>query len=189
LDRSGGKSNRKGSALILMMEKSDDNLDKRLGAWRRGAASVDEIRQLAADLGKEDYEPGVPGLMALLDHNDRIVRYNAGVSLAFRMHHLLATGRLLRMLVEDSDEDCRSMAAEGIGSMFRGTLDPGILTALGRAALEDPEEYVRDSAYLGLLRVNEISVEEDFLLLNGGREIPVDPENVRTILRRIVQTN
>jgi hypothetical protein len=50
------------------------------------------------------------------------------------------------------------MAAEGIGSMFRGTLDPGILTALAKVALEDPEEYVRNSAYLGLLRVNGTSL-------------------------------
>jgi hypothetical protein len=71
------------------MERVDSNLDKRLEAWRRGAASIEEIQQLAADLGKQDYKAGVSALMAFLDHSDRIIRYNAGVSLTFCMHHLL----------------------------------------------------------------------------------------------------
>jgi len=170
------------------LEKRDDQLERSLDAWKRGSLSVEEIQQLAADLGAQDYEPGVSALLALLDHNDRIVRYNAGVSLTFDMRYLLATGRLLRMLVEDTDEDCRSMAAEGIGSMFRGTLDPGIVTALAKAALEDPEEYVRNSAYLGLLRVNESSLGRDFRVIDAGN-VRVDPQHVRAILNRIASPN
>jgi hypothetical protein len=92
------------------------------------------------------------------------------------------------MLTQDPDEDCRSMAAEGLGSMFQGTLDPGILTALARAALEDPLEYVRDSAYLGLLRVNESPLGAGFRFIDAGT-VQVDPQHVREILRRITLPN
>ncbi len=163
------------------MENQEKDFERRLLAWRQGLASIEEVQQLAADTGKQQYTPGVPALLELLNHDDAIVRYNAGMSLTFELQYKPALDQLLRILVEDSDEECRDMAAQGIGSMFRGTNDPRILVALSKAALEDSDKGVRSGAYRGLLRVHGLSNEEDLRLLLD-RNLQVDPQRIELIL-------
>ena len=127
--------------------ETQTNLEQALESWQHGRATLEHVRALAADLGNEHYAPAIPALIQLLDHDDEIVRYNAVMSLAFEFHHEPVANRLLAMLADDPDDDCRGIAAGALGSLFQNSRDLRILVALGCAALNDPEEYVRSSAY------------------------------------------
>jgi HEAT repeat protein len=140
-------------------------LEQALENWQQGRATLEQARALAADLGNEHYAQGIPGLMQLLDHDDEIVRYNAVNSLAFEFHHKPAAEKLLAMLAGDPDDDCRRVAAGGLGSLFQNSRDHRVLTALGHSALNDPEEYVRRSAYKSLQIVNGVSRDQHLELL------------------------
>ncbi len=167
-----------------MMDKDEKNLTMSLENWRKGAASIDEVRSLALDLGAYKYMPGIPALVELLDHKDEMVRYNAAGSLATDFKYTRATRRLLTMLASDPDDDCRSMAASCLGTLCHYTKDHAVLAALANASLEDSDEDVRDSAYSALLIVNGVSREQH---LSFFRNPPhVDPEHVRTILKKII---
>jgi HEAT repeat protein len=157
------------------------NLEQALESWQHGRASLEHVRALAADLGNEHYAPGIPALIQLLDHDDEIVRYNAVMSLAFEFHHKPVANRLLAMLADDPDDDCRGIAAGALGSLFQNSRDRRILVALGRAALNDPEEYVRSSAYKSLQIVNGVSREEHLELLRS-QSLSVDPAPVEAIV-------
>jgi HEAT repeat protein len=157
------------------------NLEQALESWQHGRESVEQVRALAADLGNEHYAPGIPALIQLLDHDDEIVRYNAVMSLAFEFHHKPAANRLLAMLADDPDDDCRGTAAAALGSLFQNSRDRSILVVLGRAALNDPEEYVRSSAYKSLKIVNGVSREEHLELLRN-QSLSVDPARVEAIV-------
>jgi HEAT repeat protein len=157
------------------------NLEQVLESWQHGRASLEHVRALAADLGNEHYAPGIPALIQLLDHDDEIVRYNAVMSLAFEFHHKPVANRLLAMLADDPDDDCRGIAAGALGSLFQNSRDRRILVALGRAALNDPEEYVRSSAYKSLQIVNGVSREEHLELLRS-QSLSVDPARVEAIV-------
>src|SRR5450631_382067 len=157
------------------------NLEQALESWQHGRASLEHVRALAADLGNEHYAPGIPALIQLLDHDDEIVRYNAVMSLAFEFHHKPVANRLLAMLADDPDDDCRGIAAGALGSLFQNSRDRRILVALGRAALNDPEEYVRGSAYKSLQIVNGVSREEHLELLRS-QSLSVDPARVEAIV-------
>jgi hypothetical protein len=128
------------------MDKTKKKLEASLENWRKGAASVEDVRSLAQDLGAYLYKPGIPDLIKLLDHRDDMVRYNAAASLAMNFTYIPATGRLLTMLASDPDEDCKSMAASCLASLYHDTKDHTVLAALAKAALDDPDEHVRDSA-------------------------------------------
>jgi len=157
------------------------NLEQALESWQHGRASLEHVRALAADLGNEHYAPGIPALIQLLDHDDEIVRYNAVMSLAFEFHHKPVANRLLAMLADDPDDDCRGIAAGALGSLFQNSRDRRILVALGRAALNDPAEYVRSSAYKSLQIVNGVPREEHLELLRS-QSLSVDPARVEAIV-------
>jgi HEAT repeat protein len=160
------------------------DLSQALKNWRLGQASLEEVQLLAADLGNQHFEPGIPVLLELLDHEDPIVRYNAAMSLAFEFHHVPATERLLSLLALDPDDDCRSVAAGALGALRQNTKDRRVLEALGQASLNDRDEYVRNSAYKSLQIVNGVSREEHLQILQN-RDLSVNPARVQAILREI----
>ena len=162
----------------------DNILEQALESWRQGRASLEQVRSLAADLGNQHFAPGIPGLIQLLEHKDEIVRYNAVNSLAFEFHHKPVADQLLAMLTRDPDDDCRRVAAAALGSLFQNSRDRRILAALGQVTLNDPEEYVRSSAYKALQIVNGVSREEHLALLRS-QSLSVDPARVEGILAGI----
>jgi HEAT repeat protein len=117
-----------------------------------------------------------------LDHKDDIVRYNAAMSLAFEFHHSASGEKLLKMLETDLDEDCRDVAAGAMGTLFENTRNGRIMTSLAKAALNDPDEYVRRSAYRALRVVNGISREQRLEML-GSEDLSVDPVEIKAILQ------
>jgi HEAT repeat protein len=112
-----------------------------------------------------------------------MVRYNAAASLAMNFHYTPATGKLLVMLASDPDDDCRSMAASCLASLCHDTKDNVVLAALAKASLEDPDEYVRDSAYQALLFVNGLPKGQRQSVFQNPPH--VDPDRVRSILGEI----
>jgi len=162
---------------------NEKNLEASLENWRSGAASIEDVRSLAQDLGACLYEPGIPVLIELLDHQDDMVRYDAAASLAMNFVYVPATGRLLTMLASDRDEDCRSMAASCLASLRHDTKDHVVLAALAKASLEDPDEYLRDSAYHALLFVNGLPLEQRHGVFQNRPR--VDSDRVRSILAEI----
>src|SRR5713101_7536220 len=127
------------------MEPLDNSLPKVLESWQQGRTSTAEIRSLAADLGNQHFAPGIPVLVQLLDHGDEIVRYNAVNSLAFEFQYKPAADKLIVMLAQDSDEDCRAVAAGALGNLFQNIRDGRVLAALAKADLNDSDEDVRSS--------------------------------------------
>jgi hypothetical protein len=122
-------------------------------------------------------------LVELLDHEDDMVRYNAAASLAMNFIYKPATGRLLKMLAGDPDEDCRSMAASCLASLCYDTRDHVVIAALAKSSLEDADPYVRDSAYQALLFVNGLPKNQH---QNVFQHPPhVDPDRVKAILAEI----
>jgi HEAT repeat protein len=165
------------------MDENARKLEASLENWRNGVAPVEDVRSLALDLGAYKYLPGVPVLVELMDDKDDMVRYNAAGSLATDFHYVPMTGRLITMLASDPDEDCRSMAASCLASLCHDTKDHIVLAALAKASLEDPDEYVRDSAYQALLIVNGVSREQHLSFFRNP--LHVDPDRVKSILAEI----
>lgn len=168
-----------------MKQLDDDSLRLALDKWRKGQASVEEVRSLAADLGNQHYDPGVMDALELLTHEDAIVRRNAAMSLAYEYRYKPATEQLLTMLAVDPDNDCREVAAGGLGNLWQNSKDRRVLIALGKAAIEDPDEYTRSTAYEKLLIVNGVSREEHLKLLTRQGNLPVDTVRVNEILRDV----
>jgi len=164
--------------------EAENGLEQALESWRQGRASLEQVRSLAADLGNQHYAQGIPELIELLKHDDEIVRYNAVNSLAFEFHHKPVADQLLAMLTGDPDDDCRRVAAGALGSLFQSSRDHRILAALGQAALNDPERYVRSSAYKSLQIVNGVSRDEHLELLRS-QNLSVDPAHVNAILAEL----
>jgi HEAT repeat protein len=166
------------------MEQLENSLEQALHKWRQGRASLDEIRALTRELGNQHFAPGIPALAQLLDHEDEIVRYNAAMALGFELHHKPATDKLLALLASDADEDVRDVAAGALGTLWQSTKDHRVVKALATAALDDPDEDIRQSAYKALLIVNGVSREEHLQLLTGG-SLPVDPARVKAIVEEL----
>lgn len=164
------------------MKEFDNNLQQALQDWRQ--SSLDQVRSLAADLGNRHFAAGIPVLVQLLDHEDEIVRYNAVNSLAFEFGYKPAAERLLTMLAVDPAEDCRLVAGAALGNLFQNSKDRDVLAALAKAAINDPDEDVRSSAYKALLIVNGVSREEHLRVLTGP-SLPVDPARVKAILEQL----
>jgi HEAT repeat protein len=139
---------------------------------------------MAAEMGNQHYSPGIPALVELLGHEDELVRYNAVNSLAFEFHHKPIVTKLLAMLAEDSDEDNRRIAAAALGGLSQDSQDRRVLAALAKAALNDPDEDVRKSAYKALLSVNGLSREQHLRVLTDPN-LPVDMNRVKAILAEI----
>lgn len=165
------------------METNEKALEVSSDNWRKGVASVEDVRSLAQDLGAYLYTPGIPALLELMEHKDEIVRSNAAGSIGSNFVYTPATSRLLKMLANDPDEDCRSMAASSLASLCHDTKDRVVLAALGKAALDDPDEFVRDSAYQSLLFVDGLPQEKRQEVF---RNFPhVDPDRVKAILAQV----
>lgn len=155
---------------------------------QRGELNLEGTRSLAAKIGKAGFLRGVPTLLALIKHDDEIVRYNAIVSLSFDLRCDSAASELMRLLRRDSDPDCRDAAADGLGSLFRNSHNQIILRTLGEAALKDPDEDIRSAAYMAILNVRGLSDHDRLDLLRGPR-LPVDEEFVHTMLRDANEAN
>jgi hypothetical protein len=164
------------------MNQHENNVKCALGKWVDGTASVEELRSLAMDIGTCLFMPGIPALMKLLDHADGIVRYNAASSLAHNFVYEPATDRVLVMLAADDDGECRSIAASCLASLCHDTQNRRVLAPLAQAALHDPEEYVRESAYRSLLVVNGLPEQERLRVLLSSR-LPIDPVRIDAILK------
>jgi len=165
------------------MDKNEKNLEASLENVRNGAASVEDVRSVAQDLGAYRYIPGIPLLVELLDHEDEIVRYNAAGSLGSNFIYRPATGRFLTMLADDPDEDCRSVAASSLASLWHDTKNHIVLVALAKSSLDDSDEYVRDSAYHALLFVNGLPKDQRQSVFQSSPH--VDPDRVKAILSGI----
>lgn len=163
------------------MDQCYDNLEHSLENWRQGRASLDDVRSLALDIGGQGYSSGISALIELLDHEDEIVRHNAVVSLGFDLHFKPIAKKLMTMLLNDQDDDCRGAAAGALGNLCRDSKDRDVLGALGMVALNDSDEDVRISAYKALLSVSGLSREEHLKVLTD-QKLPVDPERVEAIL-------
>lgn len=163
------------------MEDSDADLSQALAIYKDGLADLALTRKLPSMLGRRRLDSGIPILMEMLDHQDSIVRYSSAMALAFKFHYLPAVGRMKSMLVSDSDEDCRGAAAAGLGFLCQGTRDIDLLRLLGIAAVRDPDDEVRLSAYDALLDVNELTEEQLRTRLKGDRE-SVDRSQVKAVL-------
>jgi HEAT repeat protein len=166
------------------MNELDNDLDVALETLQLGRASLDQVMKLSRDIGQRHLERGIPVLLELLDYDDEIVRYNAAMSLGFKLHYKPATSKLLAMLSGDVDEDVRDVAAGALRSLWPNTRSPQILMALANAALNDPNKGVRENAYLALLIVNGVSSEEHLRLLKSS-SLPVDPERVKSIVEQL----
>ena len=165
------------------MNENDEDLKDAITKWNEGRYCLEEIADMAREFGKRGYQEGVPVLIQLLEHDDAIIRYNAVKSLGYGLHHRPATEKLLAMLARDSDEDVRDVVAGALNILWQGSGNPLVLQALGEAALHDPDEDVRRSAYKDLLIVNGVPREEHLELLTG-EPLSVDPKKVEMILSR-----
>jgi HEAT repeat protein len=147
----------------------------------RGDLPIDEQRSLAADLGGLKDPASEATLISLLGNSDPIVRYNAIIALGFDRCARSASTIITAMLKSDPDEDCRSASAGALGQMFQKTKDQKVLQAVGVAALQDPDEGVRRSAYKAALIVWGVSPEEHLSLLRD-ETLVVEPDKIKSLL-------
>ena len=70
-----------------------------------------------------------------------------------------------------------------LASLCHDTRDRAVLAALAQSALEDPDEYVRDSAYQSLLLVNGLPEDQRQRIFQSPPH--VDPARVKAILSGI----
>jgi len=147
----------------------------------RGDLPIDEQRSLAADLGRLKDPASEAALISLLGSSDSIVRYNAIIALGFDRGVRSASTIFTSLLENDPDEDCRSASAGALGQMFQKTKDRKVLQAVGNAALEDSDEYVRRSAYKAALIVWGVPPEEHLALLRN-ETLVVDPDKIKSLL-------
>jgi HEAT repeat protein len=164
--------------------KSKSALEKALQNWRHDKCSLDELRMLASDAGKQCFEAAIPALVQLLDHEDEIVRYHAVMSLGFNLKYKPASNKLLTMLMKDTDEDVRDAAAGSLAQLWEGTKNRHIIESLAKVALEDSDEGVRKSAYKAMLIVSGVPHQER-LHLAVQENISVDPVRINTVLTEI----
>lgn len=159
---------------------SNEVLD-RVESLHKGLLSVEEQRDLAADLGASSDPESEAALFLLLGNEDPIVRYNAIVALGFDRGVRSATPLLKSLAISDPDEDCRDASVSVLGNMFQNTKDREVLSIIGSLALSDPDEIIRRSAYKAALIVYGISREEHLSLLQDGK-LAMDAEKIRMIL-------
>ena len=160
------------------------NQEHALQKWRKGQASLEDVRALSHGIGKQPFEPGIPALVQLLDHEDEVVRYSAAKALGFDLKYKPATDKLVVMLEQDADEDAKDVAAGALKVIWQNTKEPLILKALAKSALTDPDEDLRNHAYKTLLFVNGVPREEHLQLLTD-ENVQVDPTRVKAIVDEI----
>jgi HEAT repeat protein len=114
----------------------------------------DEICDAVADFGQEHFLHAKPDVEALLDHPDPLVRYNALGALGYNWASTDRVDKILEILGNDPDGDCRRRAASVLGCIFSNLNNRAIAKLLGQVVLNDEEEDdVRVTAYLALLNV------------------------------------
>jgi HEAT repeat protein len=177
---------KKGTNLVkvTIMSQPNVNLEERIKDWKRGRLSTEEVQSLAADIGNTHTSEGIPELVRMLEHTDEIVRYNAVNSLCFEFHYVPVVGKLLDMLATDSDEDCRRVAAGGLGNLCANTKNRTVMSSLAKAVLGDRDEYVRTSAYKSVLIINGVSRDEHLELLRHEK-LSIDLAKMNTILEEV----
>ncbi|HZB87334.1 MAG TPA: HEAT repeat domain-containing protein [Terracidiphilus sp.] len=151
------------------MNDAGNDLKREIEAFRDGRATLDQLRDLAAGIGRQHWLTEAPILVELLQNGDEIVRYNAIMSLGFELKLHVVTDSLIKMVEEDPDGDCRDAAAGALGVMWRSSKDHRIIEQLSKVALEDSDEDVRKAAYFALIVVNGISDEEYLEMLRHKR--------------------
>jgi HEAT repeat protein len=158
-----------------------EDISVQIDRFERGQLPIDEQRSLAADLGSLKDPASEVTLISMLGNNDLIVRYNAIIAVGFDRGVRSASTIIAALLETDPDEDCRSASAGALGQMFQRTKDQKVLQAVGGAALRDPDEGVRRSAYKAALIVSGVSPEEHLSLLRN-ETLVVDRDKIRSLL-------
>ena len=143
------------------------NQEHALQKWRKGQASLEDVRALSHGIGKQPFEPGIPALVQLLDHEDEVVRYSAAKALGFDLKYKPATDKLVVMLEQDADEDAKDVAAGALKVIWQNTKEPLILKALAKSALTEavtspPPKGVGFSAH-GSITAPPLTVEGSVL--------------------------
>lgn len=163
------------------MEEPEREIEYQIAKYRRGELERAEVRSLATSIGRIQYQSGIPALLELATHEDEIVRYNALMSLTFKLHYRPAKDLLCKTLQNDPDEDCRDVAAGGLGYLFDGSKECTLIRLLGSVCFSDQDEDVRRSAFAALLRISGLA-DESRLHLQTGPRPPVDESVARRIL-------
>jgi hypothetical protein len=156
-------------------------MEDQIAKWRSGEMEIAELRSLPTSIGRARYLPGIPVLLELALHLDEIVRYNALMSLSFKMHYQSAKDLFCSVLQTDPDEDCRDVAAGGLGYLFDKSKERTLMRVLGKVCFSDPDEDVRRSAYAALLRISGHAGENQLHLETGPRP-PVNEGLAKEIL-------
>ena len=155
--------------------------DVQLARLENGQLPLEEQRSMTADLGLLEDKRSEEVLLSLLGNADPITRYNAVTALGFDRGVRSAAPLLRSMLADDPDEDCRGASASALGQLLQNSNDSEAICSLALAALNDPDEIVRRSAYKAALIVRGIS-PEDHLALLRDESLTVDIERVRSWL-------
>lgn len=130
------------------------SFEERLRLLRKGLLSDKEVADLAADLGSGNYIEAREDVEILLNHRSAIVRYNALATLAYEWGVASNIDRIIEMLHNDPDEECRGQAVSALGSLFSGTKDKRVLDLLV-GIVKNPRETTdrRAFAYRAALKV------------------------------------
>jgi HEAT repeat protein len=163
------------------MKEFEGTAENQIKKWRSGAMDTAELRSLPTSIGRDQYQSGIPILLELATHEDEIVRYNAVMSLSFKLHYQAAKDLFCSILQKDPDEDCRDAAAGGLGYLFDKSKECTLIRVLGTACFSDPDEDVRRSAYAALLRVSGLA-DETLLYLQTGPRPPVNERLAKEVL-------
>jgi len=175
------------------------SLNKRLSLLREGRLSAREIADAVADFGSENFVEAKADVERLLDHGDEIVRYNAISTLAYEWGTTDRPERVVEMVLNDPDVDCRRNAASALGSLFRSSNDSKILEILANVVLDPAQEdQVRCSAYAALLDVLgvpkqhqpdtfslKLDAQVDWILVEQCRQTH-DPVSLQELAERLI---
>lgn len=163
------------------MEELEGTIENLIVRWRSGKMDKRELRSLPTSIGRAGYQSGIPILLELAANEDEIVRYNALMSLSFKLRYQPAKDLLCSVLQKDPDEDCRDAAAGGLGYLFDKSKECTLIRLLGTVCFSDPDEDVRRSAYAAMLRVSGLANENQLNLQTGPRP-PVNESVAKEIL-------
>jgi HEAT repeat protein len=151
------------------MNEYETNLQKEIKIYRGNRATLDQLRDLAANIGDQGCLAEAHILVELLHHPDEIVRYHATISLGFKLKFKDASSSFVKMMEADPDVDCRDAAAGALGVLWRDSRNNFIIEQLSRVALEDTNEDIQKAAYFALIIVNGISDGEYLQMLKHNR--------------------
>lgn len=133
---------------------NNDELRRLLAHLRSGALTDDETADFVAVAGTQHFVEAKNDVLALLDHADGIVRFNALATLAYEWGDTDVLPRALVMLRTDPDRDCRCQAAGAIGSVSRARTSPHVIEVLASVVRDSSEHSdVRAFAFTAFLDV------------------------------------